>query len=222
MFFLLNSVGLLFLLLLVSASWWVCLVQGLLQASWWEGLVPAHWWVEQGLIPQLGRAVSRGIFRGGAGLRVALLRLSAMHRSVFPPCWLCGLRHPSTGSCRMLGGARPQCQSNDLCESSQGWIYSRTSANTVFAPWWATANYFLPRRPIVRSTSVSYGVTVLPWVPVHMKPCCILQEWKLLVVTNLWPSNRMLWGLFLWCHTPDSRAWYGAQNSHSYGRISVI
>ena len=98
----------------------MCLVQELLQGSWWEGLVPAHWCVEPGVIPQLGRAVSMGIFRDDAGLRMGLLSLSVMHKSVFQPCWLFGLRHPSTGSCRMLGGARPQCQSNDLCESSQG------------------------------------------------------------------------------------------------------
>ena len=30
----------------------------LLQASWWEGLVPAHWWVELGLVPLVGRAMS--------------------------------------------------------------------------------------------------------------------------------------------------------------------
>ena len=36
----------------------------LVQASWWEGLVPAHWWVELGLAPLVGRAVSRGVFIG--------------------------------------------------------------------------------------------------------------------------------------------------------------
>ena len=75
----------------------MCLVQELLQGSWWEGLVPAHWCVEPGVIPQLGRAVSMGIFRDDAGLRMGLLSLSVMHRSVFQLCWLFGLRHPSTG-----------------------------------------------------------------------------------------------------------------------------
>lgn len=27
-------------------------------------------------------------------------------------------------------------------------------------------------------------VSLLPWVPVHMKPCCILQEWSLCFQTN--------------------------------------
>ena len=56
-------------LLLLSALWWVRLVQGLVQASWWEGPVPAHWWVELGLVFLVGRAVSGGVFRGGCRLR---------------------------------------------------------------------------------------------------------------------------------------------------------
>ena len=30
--------------------------KGLVQTSWWEGLVPAHCWVELGLVPLVGRA----------------------------------------------------------------------------------------------------------------------------------------------------------------------
>ena len=50
--------------LLVSAVCplvWMRLSKRLLQASWWEGLVPAHWWVELGLISLVGRAVSGGV-----------------------------------------------------------------------------------------------------------------------------------------------------------------
>ena len=47
------------------------------QASWWEELVPAHWWVELGLIPLVGRAVSRGVLRAGSGFRMTLGNLSA-------------------------------------------------------------------------------------------------------------------------------------------------
>ena len=57
--------------------WWVRLVQGLVQVSWWEGLVPAHWWVELGLVPLVGRAVSGGVFRGGCELSMTLGSLSA-------------------------------------------------------------------------------------------------------------------------------------------------
>ena len=30
----------------------------LVQASWWEELVSPHWWVELGLVPLVGRALS--------------------------------------------------------------------------------------------------------------------------------------------------------------------
>ena len=36
----------------------------LLQASWYEGLVPAHWWVELLLVPLVGRAIPRDMTRG--------------------------------------------------------------------------------------------------------------------------------------------------------------
>ena len=47
-----------------------------MQASWVEGLLPAHWWVELSLGP-LGKAMSRGMSRGGYGLRRCLGSLSA-------------------------------------------------------------------------------------------------------------------------------------------------
>ena len=58
------------------------MVQGLGQASWWEGLVPAHWWVELGFVPLVSRAMLRGIF-----LADYLLVGGAM----FLLCWLFGL-----------------------------------------------------------------------------------------------------------------------------------
>ena len=39
--------------------------------------MPAHCWVELGLVPLVGRAMSRGAFRGGSGLRKILGSLSA-------------------------------------------------------------------------------------------------------------------------------------------------
>ena len=36
----------------------------LVQASWLEELVPAHWWVELGFVLLVGRAISRGMSRG--------------------------------------------------------------------------------------------------------------------------------------------------------------
>ena len=48
----------------MSASWWVKFILMLVQASWWEGLVLAHRWVELGLVPLVGRAISVGVFIG--------------------------------------------------------------------------------------------------------------------------------------------------------------
>ena len=39
--------------------------------------MPVHWWVELGLGPQVVRAGSSGISRGGCGLRMSLGSLSA-------------------------------------------------------------------------------------------------------------------------------------------------
>ena len=48
-----------------------------MQVSWWEGLVPTLWWLELGLVPLVGRAVSRGVFLGVCELSTTLSRLSA-------------------------------------------------------------------------------------------------------------------------------------------------
>ena len=53
------------------------------------------WWVELGLVPLVGRATSRGVFRGSCGL-MTLDSLPAIGGAVFPLCWLFGLRWPST------------------------------------------------------------------------------------------------------------------------------
>ena len=39
--------------------------------------MPAHWRLELGLVPLVGRAVSGGVFRGSCGLRKTLGSLSA-------------------------------------------------------------------------------------------------------------------------------------------------
>ena len=50
----------------------------LVQASWWEGFVPAHWWVKLDLGSLVGRAV------GGCGLRKTLGSLSVDKWSYSP------------------------------------------------------------------------------------------------------------------------------------------
>ena len=63
-------------MLLISALWWLDLVLRHVQVSWWEGLAPAHRWLKLGLVPLVGRAMTRGVFIGDCKLSVALGTLS--------------------------------------------------------------------------------------------------------------------------------------------------
>ena len=56
-----------------------------MQASWREGPVAGHWWVELGLGPQVGRAVSRGGSRGSCGLFSLQAACLLMGGAVSPP-----------------------------------------------------------------------------------------------------------------------------------------
>ena len=111
----------------------------LVQASWWEGLVPAHWWVELGLVPLMRRAVSGGVFSR---------QLCGQENFKPPVCWwvglcshLVGLRWPSTGAYKLLGGARSWWKYGSLQEGSHQWVLLRTT------PQWATAAPCLRRKP---------------------------------------------------------------------------
>ena len=78
------------LLLLVSAPLWVRLVQGLVQASWWERLVPVLWWVEMNLFPLMGRVTTGSLSWGVCELSMTLDSL--INGAVFLSCWLFGMR----------------------------------------------------------------------------------------------------------------------------------
>ena len=84
------------------------------------------------------------------------------------------LRHPSTGTCRLLSQARSQCRNGNLQESSCQWIFPGDSATAVHPNRELKLTPTSPGNtptPTVRSGPGFYGVTALPWVPVHMKPC---------------------------------------------------
>lgn len=72
------------------------LVQRLAQASWQERPVPPHWWVELGLSPLVGRAVSRGMSKGGYRLWKSLCSLSVGRWGYVPAPLIVGLKHSST------------------------------------------------------------------------------------------------------------------------------
>ena len=68
--------------------------------------MPAHWCVELGFGPLVGRVVSRDMSRIICGLMKSLGSLSADGWAVFLLYWFFGLWHPSAGTYRLLGWAR--------------------------------------------------------------------------------------------------------------------
>ena len=98
----------------------------LVQASWWEGLEPAHWWVELGLVfLVVDRDVSGSIVCQTAvcsgQLEAACLLMGG---AVFPLWWLFGLRHPRIGADHLLGGGQVQegsCQGLQPPVSLSSW-----------------------------------------------------------------------------------------------------
>ena len=67
------------------------------QASWREGLVPAHWQMELGGEPLAGRAMGRGVSRSSCGLRKSAVSLLLGRDTANTTNKLLGLRRPSTG-----------------------------------------------------------------------------------------------------------------------------
>lgn len=53
------------------------LVQGLVHASWWKGLVLVHWWVKLDFVPLMGNAVTSGVSIGIICLNNTFDNLSA-------------------------------------------------------------------------------------------------------------------------------------------------
>ena len=68
--------------------------------------MPVLWWVVLSLVPLVGRAVSRGLFRGGCGLRKSIGSLSADGWGYVPTLLVVWPEAPSTGAYRPLGGAK--------------------------------------------------------------------------------------------------------------------
>ena len=144
--------------------------------------MPALLWVELGLIPLVVRVMSSGVFRGGGTLRMTLSSLS-------DDGWGCALT---------LLVVWP--------EVSQHWRLQAVGWGQVLVPKWQTPAELtlmnipwglcqqcpclhsepeltpispgdLPR-PASGFGPGSYGVTALPWVPVHVKSCVHLPRVK--------------------------------------------
>ena len=76
--------------------------------------MPAHWWVELGLVPLVGKAVSRGMFRGVCELGATLSSLSVDGWGCVPTLLVVWPEVSQHGACRLVGGSRSQCQNGDL------------------------------------------------------------------------------------------------------------
>ena len=208
------------------------LVQGLAEASWWEGPVSSYWWVELGFVPLVGRAMSRGVFVGGYCVRRTLDSLSADEWVCVPPCWLFSLRSPSTRACRLLGGSKSQCQNGDLWESSHWWVFPRAFTTSICPHSEQQPTPASPGDPPIVTGSVALN-------PIGPLLCPGSQcMWNLVWDLQEWSVSPVLWSSFtkpLWPSKPNTLgasppnavppgwgAWHEAQNSHFYGRTSAI
>ena len=151
---------------------------------------------------------------------------------VFLPCWLFGLRHPSIGTYRLLGGARSSWENGGLQESSWQRLLSRTIATVSLSLPWAIAAPCLYRRPSDTSrwvwSRLFMSQCFSPWVPVYTMSCgnsksTISISCVILVIKPHWSSKPCGLGAPLpIARHSDWEALHGAQNFHSYERNFLI
>ena len=109
--------------------------------------------------------------------------------SAIPPgstCWLVDLRHLSTGTCKLLSGARSQCPDGDLLESSH-WIFTGASATCPCPHCEAQPTSISPgepSRPPSRSGPGFHGVTDLG--PNTSKTFYVLSQSRVCFPPVLW------------------------------------
>lgn len=144
-----------------------------------------------------------------------------------PPRFLCGLKHPSTGAYRLLVGARSWCQKVSLQESSSRWMLPDMSTTSVYEP---KVGHSHPPSPQGTLQDQQVGPVNAP-----IKSLLFLGSWctqecvplfppscGTLAVKFCKPSKLSVPGAFPSPRPTGWRAWHGAQNSHSWGRVSVI
>ena len=117
-----------------------------------------------------------------------------MSGAVFPPCWLSGLRHPSTGAYRLLGGpglgAYDPGKMSGFSESSCRW-HSDISATGVHIP---KVSYSLPPPSQKTLQDQQVGLAQAPmksllllWVLVCVRPW-VHPPWVEFFTPVLWSS----------------------------------
>ena len=135
--------------------------------------------------------------------------------SLFPSCWFFGLSCPSTGVCRLLVEARSFCQNGNFQESSHWRIFTKGLCHQCpcycIGPQLTSASQGHPAIPAGRSSSGSYGVTLLPCMPVHVKHFMHSPRVESLFAPVMWSSctqaplafkTKCSWGSSSQCQTP--------------------
>ena len=127
----------------------------------------------------------------------------------FPPCWLFGLRWPSTGAYRLFGGVNGRLQEG----SCQG-VLPRTSAASVLVP---VVSHSCPpplqetlQHQQVRLVQSPMGVTApSPWVLTHMLFCvCSPRVQSLFPPVMSKSCNQILLAFKVWFSgNSSSRCW---------------
>ena len=149
----------------------------------------------------------------------------------FHLCWLFGLRWPSTGACRLFGGANGRIQ-----EGSRQGVLPRISAASVLVLT-VKQRHPPPLQETLQHKQVGLvpspvGSLLLPpgsWCAHYF--VCALQEWSLCfsqsrwspAIKSHWPSKSVSLGIPPPVAGPPGwEAWRGARNPHSSGRTSVV
>ena len=135
---------------------------------------------------------------------------------VFPPCWLFGLRCPSTGEVQAVWWYQvsvPKWQPlGELTLMGIPWGICHQCPCLHSEPQLTPTSPGDPPRPTGGSGPGSYGVTALPWVPVHMKPCVHPPRVESLFPPILWSSctqallafkAKCSGGSSFWCQMPS-------------------
>lgn len=117
--------------------------------------MPAHWWLELGLVPLVDEAMLRGVLMGGCELSVAWGTLSTDGWGCVPVLlvvWPETLTWVGPG----LDAKMVTVRRAHTCQCSLGLL----PLELLFLPHCES-----------QWVSSSHGVPVLCWVPVYMKPC---------------------------------------------------
>ena len=86
---------------------------------------------------------------------------------MFLPRWLSGLKCPSTGTYRLLGGARPWWKNGGPWEGSCPWVLPRTTVTSVFMP---AVSQSCPRLCQYQQETLQYHPVGLAQTPVRSLP----------------------------------------------------